>query len=132
MTAEQLVKYEVLVEILLKAGIDTPEKLKTILAKNGSEIVVANGANELIRLFGGINPSYDQLFKRTPQRKAAERLLNKQPIQWWQRFMAWYAEAMDDQFCPRATTPMQLEDKLGAIMAFAKSKKPKTSSKIVV
>ncbi len=94
-------------------SIDTPAPT----SGSGDEI------GKFIGLFGGINPSYDQLFKRAPQRKATERLLKKHPLDWWVKFMEGYEMALEDQFCPRATTPMQMEDKLGAIMVFARSKK---------
>lgn len=85
-----------------------------------------NLVNEFIKLFGGINPSYDTLFKRKAQRQAAERLLQKNNLDWWTRFMEAYIKVLgedDGRFCPKATTPQQMEDKLAGIMAFGHTRK---------
>ncbi len=88
-----------------------------------------------IKLFGGINPSYGELFKRKPQREAAARLLKQHPLLWWEQFMAGYVSVLEDRFCPRAISPAQMEDKLGAIMAYGRQRKAeglKTKNKIWV
>ncbi len=82
-----------------------------------------NEVGEFIKLFGGINPSYGELFKRKPQRAAAERLLKQHPLQWWSDFMAAYVGVLEDRFCPKATTPAQMEDKFAAIMAYGRQRK---------
>jgi hypothetical protein len=94
-----------------------------------------NEIGELIKLFGGINPSYGELFKRKPQRAAAERLLKLHPLSWWSEFMTAYVGVLEDRFCPKATTPAQMEDKFAAIMAYGRQRKAegiKTKQKIWV
>lgn len=34
--------------------------------------------------------------------------------------MAAYSVKLEDRYCPKATTPIQLEEKLGSIMAYGK------------
>lgn len=82
-----------------------------------------NTTNAFISLFKEINPSYGQLFKRPPQRAAADRLLKLHDFDWWQKFIPAYALALEDRYCPRATTPMKLEDKIGDIEHYGRSKK---------
>jgi hypothetical protein len=79
--------------------------------------------NAFISLFKEINPSYSILFRRQPQRDAADRLLKLHDFAWWQRFMEAYQLALDDRYCPRATTPSKLEEKLGDIESYGKRRK---------
>lgn len=72
---------------------------------------------KFIFLFKNLNPTLAKLYGRKPQREAATRLLKLHPLEWWERFIpAYTANLVHDKFCPRATTPIQMEDKLGAIM----------------
>jgi len=108
---------------------------KDSIGKETKTITVANApggdVQAFIALFGGINPSYGELFKRTNQRAAATRLLSAHDIEWWRRFMEAYVSKIDDRYCPKATTPAQMEDKLGAILAYAKSQKTTTNVKFI-
>ena len=79
--------------------------------------------SSFINLFQEINPSYSQLFKRPPQRAAADRLLKLHDFAWWQRFFLAYNLAIQDRFCPKAMTPIQLEESLGRIIAFGQARK---------
>lgn len=97
------------------------KKILNTPAPKGAE----DDVQKFISLFGGINPSYGELFKRKNQRAAATRLLKMHPIDWWSKFMDGYVGALEDKFCPRATTPAQLEDKLAAIMVYGRSKQSK-------
>ena len=90
---------------------------KSIVPEQGS------GAASFINLFQEINPSYSQLFKRPPQRAAADRLLKLHDFGWWQRFFLAYNLAIQDRFCPKAMTPIQLEESLGRIIAFGQARK---------
>jgi hypothetical protein len=80
--------------------------------------------NELIDLFKELNPSYALFFKRPPQRDAAKRLLKLHNLPWWAKFIPAYRGQLEtDRYCPRAITPIQLEEKIGSIELYAKSKK---------
>ena len=81
-------------------------------------------------LFKPINPSYTILFRRPQQRSAVQRLLRLHPLDWWERFMEGYAHALEDKYCPKASTPMQLEEKLGNIEQYARSKRAITKTNV--
>lgn len=91
-----------------------------------------NEVQKFISLFGGINPSYGELFKRKPQREASARLLKIHPVDWWERFIAAYLTRLGDRFCPKATTPAQMEDKFAAIMAYGRSLQTSDKGKGIV
>jgi len=102
----------------------TDEQSENTVRKN-----IKKNTDELINLFQEINPSYRLLFSRPPQRAAAERLLKLHPLDWWTRFMPAYLEAMNDRYCPKATTPVQMEEKIGAIEIYGRAKKHEQLSK---
>lgn len=84
---------------------------------------------EMIDLFKIVNPAHSRLFQMNPQRQAAERLLKMKDLAGWTKFMEVFAQKMQtDQYCPKATTPSQLEAKLGAIIAYGNSLKVKEMS----
>lgn len=77
-----------------------------------------------IDLFKLINPTYQKLFGHPPSRAACGRLLLLHPIDYWNRFMAGYQSVLnEDVFCPRATTPIKLENKLGDIEVYGRQRK---------
>lgn len=81
---------------------------------------------EMIDLFKVVNPAHGRLFQMNPQRQAAERLLKMKTVEGWAKFMEVFAVKMQtDPYCPKATTPSQLEAKLGAIIAYGNSIKAK-------
>lgn len=104
------------------------------IEENSIVPALSAGDNEgrFISLFGGINPSYGELFKRKNQRAAAGRLLKLHPLEWWQRFMEAYVNQLNDRFCPKATTPAQMEDKFAAIMAYGRSLKNNGKGKQII
>ena len=107
----------------------TYKRKKETITKETPAQSAGNTTNAFISLFKEINPSYEQLFKRPPQRAAADRLLKLHDFDWWQRFMPAYATALEDRYCPRATTPMKMEDKIGDIEHYGRSKKAEKISK---
>lgn len=105
----------------------TPNKTEQYTEQNTNRPPVPKAPDDeiakFIHLFKEINPMIGKLYGRMPQRDAAVRLLKLHPLEWWEKFMVAYAIRLEDRFCPKATTPIQLEEKLGAIMAYAKSLK---------
>lgn len=84
---------------------------------------------EMIDLFKVVNPAHGRLFQMNPQRQAAERLLKMKTLGGWMKFMEVFSQKMQtDPYCPKATTPSQLESKLGAIIAYGNSLKTKELS----
>jgi hypothetical protein len=108
--------------------ISNTDSLSNTEDKVTQPIAPAADVNPFIDLFSQINPTYEVLFNRPPQRAAASRLLVLHPLDWWKRFMAAYSTKFEDRYCPKATTPIQLEEKLGAIQAYAATLKAKNST----
>jgi hypothetical protein len=107
---------------------DVPSKIVKESKKELSP-VGDRGTSEFIFLFKEINPTIGVLYGRPPQRQATERLLKLHDFAWWESFMSGYIKRLAaDKFCPRATTPLQLEAKLGAIMVYGHQQK--TGSKV--
>lgn len=85
--------------------------------------------NEMIDLFKKVNPSYEQLFKRKNQHEALARLSKKHgkdKIIWAINILP-KTNAM--QYAPTITTPIQLEDKLGSLIAFIKKEQGKAEER---
>lgn len=99
------------------------DKEKDTEQSSGDEIA------QFIHLFKEINPSIGRLYGRPPQRSAAERLLKLHPLSWWEKFIPAYAQKMTERFCPKATTPTQMEEKLGQIYVYAEGLKQNFTSK---
>lgn len=78
---------------------------------------------DLIFAFKDVNPSYKQLFARPPQRKAMERLLDEHGEEKLRGIIAFLPKNNGAKFAPTVTTPVQLEEKLGAMIAFWKKEK---------
>ncbi len=86
-------------------------------------------AGEVIKLFGGLNPSYEKLFVRTTQREAAQRLLDKYGFEKVRSMVEGAVAAMADPYGPNIITPCQMEDKLGLLVAW-KNKQTTGSKKV--
>jgi hypothetical protein len=102
-----------------------PGTKPTIINQNHLTTTPPKGGDEaaaFIDLFKEINPSYRVLFARKTQREAAQRLLAQHDLGYWSRFIGAYTAKLADRYCPKATTPLQLEEKLGVIIAYARQK----------
>jgi hypothetical protein len=79
--------------------------------------VAGKEVNEWIEKFKSVNPSYQQLFRRPPQRAAMERLLAQHGAD----KLLWVMDVLPKtnamMYFPTITTPLQLEDKLGDLIA---------------
>jgi len=79
--------------------------------------------NELIELFEPVNPSYKRIFSNTTQRKCLERLVKEHG----EEKIAWAIRALEKtnqmKYAPTITTPYQLEEKLGQLVAFVQREK---------
>ena len=92
---------------------------------------VPSQVNPIIGLFKEVNPSYQILYKRKPQRAAIERLLKKFPEKDLCAMIQSLTITNKEQYAPTVTTPMQLEEKLGQLKAFwdkRKANKPKVAN----
>lgn len=104
-------------------GNDVPTKDTHINYTHKKDTHLPDETNLFIELFGLVNPSYQILFPRKPQRDASARLLKLHDLEWWRKFMPAYQLALEDRYCPRAITPSQMEEKIGAIEHYGRSKK---------
>ena len=81
--------------------------------------------NPLIELFKNVNPSYKQLFKRIPERKTLERLIQEHGIEKITKVLNILPKSNQIKYAPIITTPIQLENKLGSLLAFIKQESGK-------
>ena len=89
---------------------------KIILHSNGESVAL----NELISLFEKVNPSYERLFANTTQRASLERMVKKHGVEKVRRVIEVLPKLSEMPYAPTATTPYQLEQKLGQIISFLK------------
>jgi len=84
--------------------------------------------NHFIDKFKLVNPSYEKLFGNKTQRKSIENLLDKLGPEKLEKLIDFLPAIFGKPYAPRITTPYQLEEKLGDLIAYIKaerSKKPK-------
>ncbi len=111
----------------LQVTTNKEERIKKKEVKNNTiQIADGNLVNDIIKLFGSLNPSYETLFKRKNQRDAAERLSLKFTVAQIKQLVDAAVAANGQAFAPVITTPCQLEDKLGALKAFYDKTKTKS------
>ena len=126
-------KYEAEFKVLGEESVNTLSEVKLSKVKLSKDnlqtaVAVADDLNSLIGMFKEVNPSYEKLYSNKTQRKALQDMLSthgRDKVEWSIN----YAKRMyGKQFAPQITTPVQLEQKLGSLIAYAKSKedeKPK-------
>lgn len=81
--------------------------------------------NDLIDLFKEVNPSHQRLFGMKSQRDAMERLLKKFSYEQIEKMINTLSQIIDKPYAPQITTPYQLEQKLGNLIAYLKREKVK-------
>ncbi len=80
---------------------------------------VGTEVNQFIGLFKELNPTYGILFRRKDQRESSKRLLKLKSMSDWQKVLQFTASRRNDRFCPRISTPTQLEQKFAALESYA-------------
>ena len=78
--------------------------------------------SEVIDSFKEINPSYQKLFKQSPQRQAAQNLLILMGKEKLLEGIKALPDIISQKYAPRITTPVQLENKLGELKVFLQQK----------
>jgi hypothetical protein len=95
-----------------------------------TQSVAGKDINNLIDLFESVNPTHNRLFKNKTQRKAIEDLVKK----WGKDKIEWIIKVIpktnEMKYAPTITTPIQLADKLGNLVAFIKKSKIKNKPTI--
>jgi hypothetical protein len=79
--------------------------------------------NDLIELFKSVNPSYGKFFGNKTQRAAIERLLKAMGREKLEGAIKILAQTNKVKYAPSITTPLQLEDKMGALIVFIQKEK---------
>lgn len=74
--------------------------------------------NELIDLFKEVNPSYQILFGNKTQRSAVGRLIDRLSVEKLIIVIKNLKKTNAEKYAPTITTPVQLEEKLGSLIAF--------------
>jgi len=99
------------------------EHIKEELYNVATPSVAGKEINDLIELFKPINPSYERLFRNKTQRACLERMVkkhSKEKIEWVLNILP---KTNQIKYAPTITTPLQLEDKLGLLLAFIQREK---------
>lgn len=80
--------------------------------------------NDLIEMFRPVNPAVDTLFSRPPQRNAIVRLVKickgRENLERTIRYLYTLPEHKNYKYAPKITSPVQLENNLGRLIAFHK------------
>ncbi len=97
-----------------------------------NETTKGKDINRLLDLFSKINPSYKQLFKNKTQRQAIERLVNTYGIEKIEQIINLLSTTNKMPYAPIITTPLELENKLGRLLAFIQKEKNKNTREIFV
>jgi len=87
--------------------------------KNSEE---ASQINKLIDLFKVVNPSYSKLFANKTQRIACERMIKLHGFKKLDELINVLPSLNQDKYAPVITTPVQLEDKFGQLIAYGQKK----------
>ena len=89
------------------------EKIET----NGGEV------NEMIDMFKSVNPSVNILFKRKNERDAMGRMITQHGREKMMAVIGYLPKSNAHKFAPKITTPVELEEKFGKLIAWAESEK---------
>lgn len=107
-------------------------KKKIIVAPQSGAIISGKEVNTLLDLFKEVNPTHYGLFNNKTERAALERMVHQHGREKIEKTIQALPELISRPFCPKVTTPYQLEKKLGELVAFWKQEQHKTKRKITV
>jgi len=116
-------------------GLITTPIYKQLITNNNTEATASGekiNINNFIELFKEVNPSYQSLFPRIPQRKAMERMIKTHGIDKIKWVLSILPKTNNMKFAPIITTPTALEDKLGILLAFIEKEKSKITKPIIL
>lgn len=97
--------------------------------KNNHSDVPSEEIQAFIELFKTVNPSYEELFRNTTQRKSATNLIKKFGIEKMSATLAQLPSIIIQPYAPKITTPYELERDLGKLIAFVGQNKNITKNK---
>jgi len=91
-----------------------------VLVPSPFGMVEGGEVNKVIELFEPVNPSFRRLFSNTTQRKAMERMVGQYGVEKIRRAVEFAVSVQGKDYAPTITTPAQLEDRMGALVVFAR------------
>ena len=106
---------------------DKEEPFNNNQLKKIADKSAGNQTNSIFNIFYEFNPMTD--FKNLTQRKAIEELIKKIGFDKLKGSVEYALSIQKEQFAPRVTTPLQLKNKFGDVIAYSqsiKNNKPKT------
>jgi len=116
---ENMVRYGYPIDTLshLNLNLNTNSNLNTKGESDETSLI-----NNFIELFKDINPSYGKLFANKTQRGSADRLLKQHGLEKLEKLVKMLSQINQDKYAPVITTPLQLEDKFGQLIAYGQKK----------
>lgn len=119
-------------------GTKRPRKLSQVKLSKVNTIAAQGAAgdgaivNKIIEGFKEVNPSYTRIYANKTQRTALERLLKQHGVEKLQAIIAYLPKSNATKYAPTITTPIQLEDRIGALLAWAQKQKDSGSKKQII
>lgn len=96
---------------------------ETITKEDTAEQSSAGLINPFIEKFKPVNPSYKRLFANKTQRSALQRLIDEVGADKLGRIIDYLPKTNARPYAPTITTPLQLEEKMGQLMAFVQKER---------
>ena len=108
-----------------KGRLGKDRKGKSNILPTAEAVGEENGAiiNSLIGEFQPINPSYTRLYKNKTQREAVGRLMKQHGTEPLRGIIQFLQKTNGKRFAPTITTPLQLEERMGTLIAFCEKVK---------
>jgi hypothetical protein len=97
---------------------------KDIYRKIAKTSVFAN-LNSIIKLFEGVNPTFERIYKNKTERRALEELIAKFGEEKITNLLKELPSIIVKKYAPRITTPLELQRDLGKLIAFVRQEKGK-------
>ena len=90
--------------------------------------VAGNVVNEIIEMFEPVNPMFTSLFSNKTQRSALERLIKRLGEEKTINMVQSLVKFTQMPYCPKISTPLELEKNMGKYVQFVKQELAKKSS----
>jgi hypothetical protein len=87
---------------------------------------------DVVEAFKIVNPSYKLLFARKPQHEAAFRLILAHGFERLLGMIAYLQQSNAIRYAPTITTPIQLEEKMGELKAWADKQRSQSRGKGII
>lgn len=108
------------------------EENRIDIATSSVAEIEKTSTNRLLGLFKDVNPNYQKLYSNKTQRKALEDMVKRFGEEKLERTIIALKELINRPYAPVITTPLQLEQKMGDLIAFANKEQKQTSGKVAI